>query len=65
MAIRLTGLWEHKNDDGTTTLVGGLGGGRIRIIGNQWKTRDNEPDFIMYLHEKEDQKKDPKEEVDG
>lgn len=50
--IKLTGLWENKNEKGETYFTGTLGNCRILAFRNSYKKEDNEPDFILYLDER-------------
>lgn len=49
--IKLTGLWEKLDKKGTTFFTGNLGSGKILIYKNSYKTKENQPDYIVYLAE--------------
>lgn len=49
--IKLTGLWEHKNQKGETYYTGNLGRGRIVILSNSFADKPNDPKFHMFIAE--------------
>lgn len=48
--LKLTGLWEKQGQRGKI-LVGKLNGLEVVIYENDRKTKDNQPDWNMYLKE--------------
>ena len=54
--IPLGGLWANQMKDGSMYFSGSLGQGKIVIFPNGYKEKDSDPDYKMYLTEK--QKKD-------
>ena len=55
--IPLGGLWANQMKDGSMYFSGSLGQGKIVIFPNGYKDKDSDPDYKMYLTEK--QKKEP------
>jgi len=55
--IKLTGLWIHENKDGIKSMQGNLAGGRLIVMRNKFKTKDEHPDFNVFLAERSDKKK--------
>ncbi len=54
---RLTGLWKNQSKDGKKTyLAGNLGVARILILANDFKEKDNEPDYNLFVVPKENGK---------
>jgi len=52
--IPLGGLWKSRTKKGEEMLSGDLGrGARLVILPNNRKSADNQPDFVMYVGEKE------------
>lgn len=49
--LKLTGLWQNESD-GKTYLTGYLGDLRLVVFPNNYKEKENQPDFIMYVDEK-------------
>jgi hypothetical protein len=47
--VRLTGLYKHVSDNGTTYLTGRLGAGRLIVLKNGFKEKDTDPDYIVYI----------------
>jgi len=48
--IRLSGLWAHKQEDGSMVLTGNLGGGaRIVVLPIRDKTSPKAPDYALYV----------------
>jgi len=47
--VRLTGLWKNEGQDGKPYLAGSLGGGRMMVFPNERKTKEQDPDFVVYL----------------
>lgn len=52
--VRLGGLWKNVDRDGVEFLSGNLGNGRMIVLPNKHKTRENDPDFILYVREKQE-----------
>jgi len=50
--IKLTTLWKNQTKDGQFYLSGTLGNSRILIFPNGYKQKNNDPDFIVYVAEK-------------
>ena len=53
--IKLGGLWENESKDGKKYFSGSLGGAKILIFPNKFKEQDNQPDYQMYVAEKQKQ----------
>ena len=48
--IRLSGLWAHTQEDGSTVLTGNLGGGaRVVILPVRDKASAKAPDYALYI----------------
>jgi len=48
--IRLSGLWAHKQEDGSMVLTGNLGGGaRVVVLPIGDKTSSKSPDYALYI----------------
>jgi hypothetical protein len=56
--IQITGLWENQKKDGETYFKGYLGGANVLIYKNRYKTASNQPDYILYISEGKDKRKD-------
>ena len=52
--VRLCGLWKKTSDRGTEYLSGNLGNGRLLVIPNEHKSGPNDPDYLLYIKEKQD-----------
>lgn len=47
--LKLTGLWQNENKNGKY-LAGNLSNGiRILVFSNDYKEKDNQPDYLMFL----------------
>jgi len=57
--VRLCGLWLEKNGDGKTMLKGSLGSGRLVILPNYHKENDRQPDYVVYVDQKEQRNAEP------
>lgn len=54
--INIGGLWKHKSKkDGKSYLQGSINGAKLLVFPNQNKTKENQPDYNMFLVEKEKQ----------
>ena len=51
--IQACGLWTGKDRNGNTFLSGSLGGLRIMIFRNTFKSEEKQPDYRLYLSERE------------
>jgi len=52
--IRLCGLWASKTKDGRTYLSGGATfGTRVVILPNSFKKKEKDPDYMLWLAEKQ------------
>jgi len=48
--IRLSGLWAHKQEDGSMVLTGNLGGARVVVLPIRGdKTSPKSPDYALYI----------------
>jgi len=47
--IMLTGLWLKKSKNGVTYMSGNMGSNRVLMYKNTKKTKDNSPDYFLYL----------------
>jgi len=48
--IRLSGLWAHKQADGSMVLTGNLGGARVVVLPIRGdKTSPKSPDYALYV----------------
>ena len=56
--IQITGLWKNEKKDGEEYFKGYLGGATVLIYKNRYKSASNHPDYIMYLSEGKDKRKD-------
>lgn len=52
-SVNLGGLWKNKDSKGNTYLSGYLGNARLSVISNQFKKKDNEPDYVMLISAKD------------
>jgi hypothetical protein len=57
--IKLTGLWENTTKQGETYFRGNLGLGQVLIFKNKYKKTDKDPDYVMYLAEKDKKEETP------
>lgn len=62
--IELTGLWEKRDKNGNTFFVGSLGGTSVMIFKNNKKSKDSQPDWRVYLSEREFEKKSQEQSSD-
>ena len=60
--IPLTGLWKNTTKDGKTYMSGNLGGAKVMIFANSYKTEDKHPDYQLYIAENK-KKEETKSEV--
>jgi hypothetical protein len=60
--IQLTGLWENTDKNRNTYYSGNLGNAKLVIFKNTYKKEPKQPDYIIYLDEKEKKDADPKQE---
>lgn len=51
--VRLGGLWKPSNPSDKLVAQGNFGTGRIILLANKNKVQPNDPDYIMYLTERE------------
>ncbi len=59
--IKAGGLWKNVTKDGKTYLSGNLGGLRVLIFPNSYKTEGSqEPDYILNFTENEKREDKPK-----
>lgn len=58
--IKVTGLWEDTDKKGNNFLSGSMGGVRIVIFKNIYKSKDSEPDYNLYFDESLKKKEVPK-----
>ena len=47
--LKLTALWAKTLSNGTTIFTGKLGDAQIEIWPNQFKQKDNQPDYNIFL----------------
>lgn len=48
--VKLTGLWEKRTSSGDPMFTGSLSpSAKIVIFKNQFKTKDSDPDYVLYL----------------
>ena len=59
--IKLTGLWENTTKRGETYFKGNLGSGQVLVFKNKYKKGENDPDYVMYLAEKEKKEMQPED----
>lgn len=57
--IRVCGLWEKTAPNGEVYYEGSWGGAIVRVYSNKYKTQDKQPDCVVYLSEKRDDKRAP------
>jgi len=55
--IKLCGLWLHTSKHGNKTISGNWGGVRIILSKNKFKTKEDHPDYNLFLVEREHKKK--------
>lgn len=53
--IPATGLWEKTNKNGETYFTGNMGVVSVVIFKNKHKSKQNDPDWNMYLSKKKAQ----------
>ncbi len=65
--IELTALWKNSTNDGKEYLSGYLGKSKLLVFPNGYKTRDEHPDYVVYIVEqkKKEDEDTPKREVGG
>jgi len=51
--ISVTGLWLNDKLDGEKYMKGYFGKAEVLIFSNKYKTEDNQPDYILYIAEKQ------------
>jgi len=49
--IKIGALWKGKDKKGKTMLSGQFGNGRIFILENNYKEKENQPDFNIFVVE--------------
>ena len=59
--IEITGLWEKKDKNGNTYFSGTMGNAKVLVMKNNFKEKETQPDYKMFLVEKE-KKEEKKEE---
>lgn len=47
--IQLSGLWLNESKNGNKYMIGYLGENRLMVFKNQFKERENQPDYIIYI----------------
>ena len=53
--IRLTGMWKREQREGSEPVfIGNIGSGKVVMLANGYKANDNDPDYILYIKEKEE-----------
>jgi PhoPQ-activated pathogenicity-related protein len=60
--IKVTGLWKQQDKNGVTYFSGNFGDARVLIFVNRYKDKPNQPDYIMYLADRNGK---PKQEDDS
>jgi hypothetical protein len=58
---KLTGLWKNKSKKGNSYLAGNLGFARILILPNNYKEKETDPDFNLWVVPKENSEKSKEE----
>lgn len=53
MNLELCGLWEKKDKNGETFMVGSLGGVSLMVFKNRFKEKETHPDWRIVLGERE------------
>jgi len=56
--LKLCGLWKNKKHDGELFLAGNLGGTRVVVMANKFKSEDTHPDWIIFLDERKSKTED-------
>lgn len=62
--IEISGLWLNKSKSGVSYMVGYMGGAKILIFKNEYKTSDDHPDYRLMVVAKEYDKDSKVEEHD-
>lgn len=63
--IKLTGLWERQDGKGRPMFSGSLGGARLVIFANNYKTESKHPDYIVYIDEQKKKEEPAAEQAIG
>lgn len=53
--VNIGGLWLNKSAAGEVYFSGYLNGARLLIFKNQFKEKENQPDYVMYVTKNEKQ----------
>lgn len=61
--IKLMGLWEKKDQSGNTYFTGSLGGAKVLIFKNKYKTEEKHPDWVVNLDEKKKKEDKPQNDL--
>lgn len=62
--LELCGLWERKDRNGNSFYVGSINGLSVMIFKNSYKEKETQPDFKVYLVEKDREQRAPKSQND-
>jgi len=55
--IKVCGLWKNKKKaDGEIFLAGNLAGLRLVVMKNKFKTKDEHPDWVVFVEQRETKK---------
>lgn len=46
--VRITGLWKQPSEKGTY-LSGNLGSAKLFVLKNKFKSKDSDPDYVVYV----------------
>lgn len=51
--LKVCGLWRNTKHNGQAFLSGNLGGVRVIVMKNEFKTEDKHPDWIIFVDERQ------------
>lgn len=47
--VEISALWKNTSKNGDTYLSGYMGSSKLLVLKNQFKSKDNEPDYRVYV----------------
>ncbi len=59
---KLTGLWKNKSSKGKPYMAGNIGLARVLVLPNNYKEKDTDPDYNLYIVPRENSDKSKEEE---
>jgi hypothetical protein len=55
---KLTGLWKNTSKQGKSYLAGNVGLSRILVLTNDYKEKDTDPDYVVWIVPKNGKEED-------